>query len=546
MKQTSRKKCAESPSNEEIRRIYSAANEGEERYRLVFENTPVGVLHFDKNGIIRGCNKKFLQIMDTSTELMIGLDLLKFPDINAVEAVKCALNGKIGYYNGYYSSTTSKKVTPLKAVLSPILSPESEIIGGIGIYEDISENIDAENRLQYQFQFERVISNISTSFVNSTADDIDLAIENALKLIGQFFNADRCYIFLLNRNRTSLSNTHEWHEQGVETLKHKYQNFPVENLLVFHDLFNKTIDHLQYSDVSQMPVESANFQSLLFEDGVASILMLPLVADSQVIGLFGYEYVKAKRLWSLEEITLLKIIGEVFSSALARKEAEHQRILIEAHRQQSEKADSLGRMAEAIAKLFNNQLQLIIGNLDLQCRIKNVMSKNLDDAMKAAMKAAEYSAMLMAYLSETHGKTAEEKSKLQTAIAETLPRQLEGGLILVIDDEEMLRFITSSMLQHFNFKIIEASCGDEALQIFSQQKDHIRLVICDLLMPGMNGWQTIAALRNICPGLPVILASSYDEGIAMKGLHTEIPQAFLRKPFNSGSLQEAIRIALRE
>ncbi len=275
------------------------------------------------------------------------------------------------------------------------------------------------------------------------------------------------------------------------------------------------------------------------------MLLLPLFRDGKSIGLFGYDSVEKGRYWTDEEIALLKVIGEIFSNALARKEAEHQKIIIEAHRSQSEKSDSLAKLTEAVAQQFNNQLQLVIGNIELlSFDAADPRKKKQLDAMKAAMKAAELSSMLMSYLGETHGKTLEERLKLQDQQSQTLPVQLEGGHILVVESDQMLRFITTSMLQHFNFNVLEARDGAEAVQVYLANQKTVRLVICDLVMTGINGWQTLAALRKKAPGLPFILASGYDDAMAVKGSHTELPQAFLRKPFNAASLQEAIRLAL--
>ena len=59
-------------------------------------------------------------------------------------------------------------------------------------------------------------------------------------------------------------------------------------------------------------------------------------------------------------------------------------------------------------------------------------------------------------------------------------------------------------------------------------------------MPRMNGWETLAALRKLAPGLPVILASGYDQAHALAGEHPELPQAFLRKPYHLQGLRDAI------
>jgi two-component system, cell cycle sensor histidine kinase and response regulator CckA len=59
-------------------------------------------------------------------------------------------------------------------------------------------------------------------------------------------------------------------------------------------------------------------------------------------------------------------------------------------------------------------------------------------------------------------------------------------------------------------------------------------------MPRMDGWATIAALREIDPNVPIILASGYDEASVMSGDHPERPQVFLGKPYSLEDLREAI------
>ena len=80
--------------------------------------------------------------------------------------------------------------------------------------------------------------------------------------------------------------------------------------------------------------------------------------------------------------------------------------------------------------------------------------------------------------------------------------------------------------------------------MFRQHKDEIRCVVCDLTMPRMDGWETLAALRKLAPGLPVVLASGYDKASVMAGDHPELPEAFLGKPYRLDELRDAIRRAL--
>jgi CheY-like chemotaxis protein len=94
------------------------------------------------------------------------------------------------------------------------------------------------------------------------------------------------------------------------------------------------------------------------------------------------------------------------------------------------------------------------------------------------------------------------------------------------------------------FKVPAAMDGVEGVELFERHRDEIQCVLCDLTMPRMRGWETLAALRQLAPGLPVILCSGYDEARMMEGHHAELPQAFLLKPYTIVALINAINIAL--
>jgi|SRR5580658_7991520 two-component system cell cycle sensor histidine kinase/response regulator CckA len=124
-------------------------------------------------------------------------------------------------------------------------------------------------------------------------------------------------------------------------------------------------------------------------------------------------------------------------------------------------------------------------------------------------------------------------------------RPMGGGAVLLIEDEKMIRTAVVVMLARLGFTVFQAEDGVEALEVFWRNKDKVRCVLCDLTMPRMNGWETLAALRKLAPDLPVILASGYDEAQAMAGDHSELPQAFLGKPYRLRALRDALGQALQ-
>ena len=132
----------------------------------------------------------------------------------------------------------------------------------------------------------------------------------------------------------------------------------------------------------------------------------------------------------------------------------------------------------------------------------------------------------------------QEKPAVPVQKAET------GGAVLLIEDEEMVRNMVKAMLTRLGYTVVEARDGVEAVEIFRQRQNEICCVLSDLTMPGMDGWETLIALRKIRADVPVILSSGYDEESVMAGDHPELPQVFLYKPYQMTLLTQALAKAM--
>ncbi|MFH0996350.1 MAG: CHASE domain-containing protein [Pseudomonadota bacterium] len=129
---------------------------------------------------------------------------------------------------------------------------------------------------------------------------------------------------------------------------------------------------------------------------------------------------------------------------------------------------------------------------------------------------------------------------LPTSKTQTLSKIESGGTVLLIEDEEQVRNMAKMMLTRLGYTVLESKDGIEAVEIFRQHLDKICCVLSDLTMPRMDGWDTLAALRKLSPGIPVVLSSGYDEAQVMAGEHPERPNAFLGKPYQLKGLRETI------
>ena len=119
-----------------------------------------------------------------------------------------------------------------------------------------------------------------------------------------------------------------------------------------------------------------------------------------------------------------------------------------------------------------------------------------------------------------------------------------GGTVLLAEDDKSVRVSTAKMLARMGFEVIQAVDGAEAVELFAKHKDEIRWVLSDVRMPRMDGWEMLAAVRKICPGIPVVLATGYDPSSMGADHYPEQPQMVLSKPYGFAELQEAIGKAL--
>ena len=117
--------------------------------------------------------------------------------------------------------------------------------------------------------------------------------------------------------------------------------------------------------------------------------------------------------------------------------------------------------------------------------------------------------------------------------------------ILLVDDEQSIIDVAKELLSKLGYKVLLASGGEEALDIYKTNKDRIDMVILDMIMPGMGGGEVYDRMKGINPNVKVLLSSGY----SIDGQATEILKrgcdGFIQKPFNLKQLSQSIRKILR-
>jgi two-component system cell cycle sensor histidine kinase/response regulator CckA len=119
-----------------------------------------------------------------------------------------------------------------------------------------------------------------------------------------------------------------------------------------------------------------------------------------------------------------------------------------------------------------------------------------------------------------------------------------GELVLVTEDDPMLRDLLHAVLEDAGYRTRIAACGTEALEIATREGDDISLLLTDVIMPDIGGFELVRRLHQTLPGLRVIFTSGYSADVLSRRQGAEIRHPVLEKPYRIEDLLSEIRRTL--
>ena len=252
----------------------------------------------------------------------------------------------------------------IRAQTFPVLDAKGKIIRHTGLAIDITDRKKAEEKLKSLSAMQSILMKIASEYINISREEVDDAINNSLKELGEFVSADRAYIFAYDWDRKLASNTFEWCNEGIEPEIDNLQNNPLDLLPEWIDAHTHG-RNIYIEDVLQLPPKDTARQ-ILEPQGVKSVINLPMMSRDRCIGFVGFDYVKSVQRYSDNEIMVLKIFAEMVVNVTNRMELERELVDSKEEAEAASKAKSvfLANMSHEIRTPLNG----IIGFTDL---IKN-------------------------------------------------------------------------------------------------------------------------------------------------------------------------------
>lgn len=169
-------------------------------------------------------------------------------------------------------------------------------------------------------RFERLVSELSASFINLPASRIDSGITDALERIVKALGVDRSTLLTSTSGDGHLQSRHSWGVEGVPRVPTTLTttDFPWVFAIV------RSGKPVAFADLDELPAEAAIDKALYSRLGLRSHLVLPVIVGGELVGTLGLGTIRSYRQWPSELIERLQLVAQIFGAALARKRAHDQ------------------------------------------------------------------------------------------------------------------------------------------------------------------------------------------------------------------------------
>lgn len=297
-------------------RVEEELRNNEARFRSIFTNSPIGIIHFDQDGIVTDVNDRFVEIVESSRERLIGMNLTTIPRSKVNEGVLQALAGEEVDITGEYFALTTNKRMIIHVAVSPICISGNKVEGGIAIVEDITER---ENAKLVQTSIYEIAS------LASRVTDQDELFSEIHRIVKGLIPAENFFIALWDKSNDLVTFPYFVDEIDLNPGYRKFSNGMTEYVLKTGETFFARPD---------------NYVRLNKEHGVSDIgtpsvdwLGVPLKnMDGEVLGVVVVQSYDDNIRYTEKEKSILEYVSTQIAGAIERfrsheSEIRHQRFM---------------------------------------------------------------------------------------------------------------------------------------------------------------------------------------------------------------------------
>jgi len=492
-----------------------ALKESENKFKNIFEHSPVGIIIFDVKGNPININKQILKILGSkSAEETKKKNILNFQNLKKIgfseSFNKCIEKKEIIEKETFYESKWGEYKN-VRYILTPILNNDNKVTGVLSIYEDFTERKKAEQELILSKEKAEESDRLKTEFLNNMSHEIRTPMNGILGF------AD-----LLKKPNI----TPKKRKQFINII----QNSGKQLLRIIDDI-------LEISRLGTKQVESDNKEVCLNDVLLDLFSIFVIKAKEQQIPLYLKKGLSDRQSTIYtDEIKLQKILSNLLENALKFTNSGFVELGYELKNNYLEiyvKDTGIGIEKSKHNEIFNRfsqadkGLSRKFGGLGLGLSIAKENTELLDGEI---------------IIESEEGKGANFIVKIPYKPVNTeIINTKKQYIILIAEDEEINSLYLETALDEldFNIKTIHAKNGKEAIEICEQNKN-IDLVFMDLKMPILNGYDATIEIKQNNPNLIIIAQTAYS---TKKDKHKAIKAGcddFISKPIKEDTLKSII------
>ena len=299
-------------------RLGQSLRMSEERYRLLFQCSPVGIVHFGADLAITDANQRIATIVGTPVEALAHIPVTRIFDHSVHGVLLSTLRGESGRFSGQMRRSVDRSPVWVAVRTAPLHDGRGRTIGGVAIVEDVSEQHMMEESLVRRMNLENTVTGAAARLINAPDARLQKELQHTLDAVGSFLEADRCFVDLFDPKNTIVEATHEWAAPEITVRGQNHRGTSLSRwpwaLAKLH-----TGEHVCLHSVVDLPPEADEDARFWYDEGVRSLLLFPLSAATRLFGMFGVVVEHEDRIWAGEDLRLLQLLGEVLAGVLARQ-----------------------------------------------------------------------------------------------------------------------------------------------------------------------------------------------------------------------------------
>ncbi len=502
--------------NEELIKSKERLKESEAKFKNIFEYAPLGIIIFDTKGNPININKQVLKILGSgSIEQTKQVNALEFKNLKKVGFPevfnKCIEEKKIIEGETFYETKWSKH-RYIRYILTPILDNENLVTGVLSIYEDFTDRQKAEQDLIIAKEQAEESDRLKTEFLNNMSHEIRtpmngiLGFSDLLKKRGITIEKQTQYINIIQSSGNQLlriiDDILEISRLGTKQVQ------PLEKKICLNDML---LDLFSVFDIKAK------------EQQIPLYLKKGLSDDQSTI--------------HIDETRLRKILSNLLENALKFTSSGFIELAYELKNSNLEiyvKDTGIGIDEDKHSVIFNRfsqadkGLSRKFGGLGLGLSIAKENAELLGGEISLKSKKGE-------------GAIFTVKIPYKPVNPKAI-KQIHKHTVLIVEDEEINSLYLDTMLEELDFdiKTIHAKNGKEAVDV-CKQDINIDLVLMDLKMPIMNGYEATTEIKKNRPSLPIIAQTAYTTRVDKDKAMQAGCNDFISKPIREEVLKNIIK-----